>query len=321
MAADTPALAPLQGRLALVTGGGGFIGRWVAQALAEAGADVHVTVRAPQAGAPPGATTNAVVHAVDLAEPGAAAALIARLRPAVVFNLAGYGVDPAERDETSARLINSDLPPVLVEAMHSSGLRDWPGQQVVHAGSALEYGTATGNLREDGPATPTTLYGRTKLEGTRRLAAAAVRRGVRAVTARLFMVYGTGEHAGRLLPALIAAAAHDRPVELTAGEQRRDFTWAGDAAEGMLLLAVNREPELGSVNVATGRLTTVREFTERAAAVLGIAPGRLRFGALPARKEEMRHDPVTIDRLRALAGWVPATTIEEGVARTAAGAA
>ena len=77
---------------------------------------------------------------------------------------------------------------------------------MIHVGSALEYGTARGNLNELTAPSPTTLYGRSKLAGTLRVCRAARRRGFRAVTARLFTVYGPGEQPGRLLPSLMAAA-------------------------------------------------------------------------------------------------------------------
>lgn len=70
------------------------------------------------------------------------------------------------------------------------------------------------------------------------------------------------------------------------------------------------------VNLATGRLTEVREFVVRAARVLGVAPDRLDFGALPTRAEEMQHDPVSIAKLQQLLNWAPRTSIAEGVRLT-----
>jgi nucleoside-diphosphate-sugar epimerase len=47
--------------------------------------------------------------------------------------------------------------------------------------------------------------------------------------------------------------------------------------------------------------------------VIGLAPDQLQFGALPARPEEMAHEPVNVERLTAATGWTPRTGIEEGV--------
>ncbi len=301
-----------------MVGGGGFIGRHVAAALAACGAEAHATTR----GAAPGAKD----HPLDLRDDDAVRALVAEVRPAITFNLAGYGVDAGERDEGEAELLNDRFVGVLAEAVASAlTLRDarWPGLDLVHAGSALEYGTVEGDLHEWAQPRPTTLYGRTKLGGTRRLSRSCrelATTGLKAATARLFMVYGPGEHEGRLLPSLLLAAATRTPLKLTAGKQERDFTFVGDAAEGLLRLGVASGVRTGEVvNLATGRLTSVRAFVETAARVVGLAPELLRFGELPTRDEEMRHAPVAVARAKELLGWLPSTPIDGGVRRSASG--
>jgi len=185
----------------------------------------------------------------------------------------------------------------------------------VHAGSALEYCNVAGDLSEDGPTNPTTFYGKTKLEGTRAVAGSEAL-GVRGVAARLFTVYGPGEHAGRLLPSLIASAHSGEALELTAGTQQRDFTYVQDVAEGLLKLGTTTAIPGGIVNLASGRLTSVRAFAETAARLLTIPQTNLKFGAIPTRMEEMSHCPVSIVRLRRTTGFVPSTGIEEGIRRT-----
>ena len=55
---------------------------------------------------------------------------------------------------------------------------------------------------------------------------------------------------------------------------------------------------------------------DKAAALLGIAKSALNFGAAPVRSDEMFHDVVVVDRLRALTGWTPATSVVQGIQRT-----
>ena len=305
-------------RRALVLGGSGFIGRWVARHLTDAGADLVLVSRAPHANDPlwTGLGVQGARLAADLSRPGLAGEIVRSVRPALTFNLAGYGVDPAERDEALGARINHDLVLELVRACGEAADPAWQGQHLVHAGSAAEYGSADGDLSEDGPARPATWYGRTKLAGTDALTAATRQGLLRAVSGRLFTVYGPGERAGRLLPSLIEAARNGSAVALTAGHQRRDFTYVEEAAEGLLRLGSLSEAGLGPVNLATGTLESVRGFVERAAAVLGLPGERLRFGVLPDRPLEMSHDQVNVGRLRTLTGWVPAMSIEEGVRRT-----
>lgn len=308
-------LGAYRDRRVLVTGATGFIGWHVARALHEAGAEVLVTAR-PSGGASTGAPTAGLLTPTDLAVPGSAAAVVAEFKPSITFNLAGYGVDPAERSVPLSERLNTELPAELASACAEWADAEWSGQQLVHAGSALEYGLASGDLREATAVQPTTLYGTTKAAGAQRVLRAMHRQGLRAAVARLFTVYGPREHEGRLLPTLIRAAGSEGPIPLTAGTQRRDFTWVGDVVEGVLRLGARHEADVGVVNVATGTLHTVREFVERAAEVIGIAPGRLEFGALPTRAEEMQHDHVSVAKLQTLTGWRPATSIAEGVRRT-----
>ncbi len=310
--------AAYAGVRALVLGAAGFIGRWVARALCQQGAGIVLAVRDLPAAERIFAHYGIIgrVVAADLADPANARELIQTIRPEIIFNLAGYGVDPTERDERLAYLVNAGLAQAICEAMAGSGDAGWPGQRVVHAGSALEYGTIGGDLAEDSVPNPTTLYGRSKLAGTQALVEAGQRFGLRGLTARLFTVYGPGEHAGRLLPSLMDTARTGKPLALTAGAQQRDFTYVEEVAEGLLRLGCLPARPGDVVNLATGCLSAVRQFVETAATVLDIPPGRLHFGAIPTRVEEMRHDPVAVSRLQELTDWVPAIRPAEGIRRT-----
>jgi UDP-glucose 4-epimerase len=311
---------PYRGATVVVFGAAGFIGRWVARRLVDAGARVVLVVRdAPRAeplfacmGVTGQLETCDVTNAQDVR------ALLQRAQPAVAFNLAGYGVDPRERSPSDAYRVNVAMVEAMCDGMAAVPNQAWSGQRVVHVGSALEYGAARGNLREDTPPGPTTVYGRSKLAGTRALAERCRRHRLAGVTARLFTVYGPGELEGRLLPTLLAGGSHERVLEFTAGTQRRDFVYVEDVAEGLLRLGL-AAPQYGTVcNLATGRLTSVREFIEVAAGVAGLDPSRLRFGVLPTRPEEMSHDPVDVSLLDTLTGWRPMTAVADGIRRTAA---
>jgi nucleoside-diphosphate-sugar epimerase len=102
---------------------------------------------------------------------------------------------------------------------------------------------------------------------------------------------------------------------LSAGLQRRDFTYVEDVADGLLKLGLTSGGS-AIVNLATGRLTTVRGFVETAAGILGIPASRLNFGAVPANVHEMEHDPVSLSNLRRAVGWVPGTSIDIGIGKS-----
>ena len=301
----------------MVLGASGFIGRWVARSLVERRAYVIAVGRdADAVRAAVGAKSSPQqVEVYDFAQPLASGWLSA-LNPDVVFNLAGYGVDRSERDEALARRLNRDLVAELTDAVASLGASEWRHARLVHAGSALEYGATGGVLHEGSPTAATTLYGETKLAGTAALVERARASQARAIVARLFTVYGAGEHAGRLLPSILGAAGSGAVVPLSDGVQRRDFAYVEDVAEGLLRLGVSSVQPGEVVNLASGVMQPVRKFVEAAAAVAGVPRERLHFGAVPTRPEEMSHTGVSVDRLDELTGWRPSPDLQSGIRRT-----
>jgi nucleoside-diphosphate-sugar epimerase len=237
-----------------------------------------------------------------------------------VVNAVGYGVARDERDDRLAARLNADLVEELAEALVDAErvLPAWRGPRLIHLGSAFEYGSVEGTVTEATECRPRSVYGMTKLEGTRRLSEVVQRKGLRAVSARLATVYGPGEHPHRLLPSLLQAARTTETLSFTRGEQERDFTFVDDVAEGVVRLVSCKSLSDPVLNLATGRLTPVRAFAERAREMLGIPPDRLRFGDIPYREDEVWQGPIDVGRLQATLGWKPATSIDEGIRRTIA---
>ena len=286
----------------IILGASGFIGRCVASKIPES-ANTFLVMR-DLASAKPLKGTAIELDLLDSAE---LRKLFNDVRPSVIFNFAGYGVDPVERDEKLGEEMNAKLPRRICDA-----LRNHSDSLLIHTGTALEYGIATGNLAEETEAQPTTWYGQTKLAGTKTI----LESSVGSIVARLFTVYGPGEHRGRLLPSLIEAAENKREMDLTAGTQKRDFTYVEDVADGLIRLAGLRHEQSTLVNLATGKLHTVREFVETAARILKIPQKHLHFGRLPTRESEMQHENVSTERLRNLIKWTPSATIEAGIQKT-----
>ena len=307
----------LQVRVVLL-GATGFIGRWVARVLSAQEAELYLVVRDK-------ASANSVFSRYeingelieqDLGDFPTFKTMLRDIKPTITINLAGYGIDKSENDEQTAYKINAEFIQALCEGIGEEQGSVWKGQSIVHVGSALEYGEVGGDLSEESRPIPTTLYGKSKLAGTNNLKNGCRTYGIRGLTARLFTVYGPGEHKGRLLPTLIETANKHAPLKLTAGKQYRDFTYVEDVVVGLLRLGLTESEPGAIVNLATGKLSSVRSFVETAAELLNIPPELLKFGELPTRNWEMKHVPVTIERLKSLTGWSPTIGIAEGIRRT-----
>ena len=316
----------LQGEPVLVLGASGFVGRWVARELARRGARVHAQAREPARLPQPFRAGLELVQA-DLAEPGSVERLVAELRPALVINAAGYGVAKDERDDERARRLNLELVQELGEALarlHGSVGAE-PRVRLVHVGSALEAGPEPRSLDETAPLHPRDNYGITKAAATAWLDSARER--LPNLVARAYTVFGGGERPGRLVPSLLAARAGTARLPLSAGTQRRDFVYVEELARALVELAlvdgaqvrVRRYPfDAPGLNVASGALTSVRDFVRAFAARFGLAAERLGFGDLPPLSTEMHHPPVPIERLRAAVGWTPGAGPERGLDELAA---
>jgi nucleoside-diphosphate-sugar epimerase len=306
------------GVTALVLGASGFIGRWVTRALVLKGARVVAVARDAAAIGAARKSWNGPVEVVgcDVSDFAALAHTVTAVRPAITFNLAGYGVAAGERDAAIAQRLNAELVVALGTALVTARDADWSGLALVNAGSSAEYGQTDGPVSGDGPAEPITDYGRAKLAGSLGLARLCQQHDLPGATARLFMVYGGGEHPHRLFPSLLRAARTGEAMALSDGRQRLDFTYVEDVAEGLLRLGVS-EPATGEiVNLATGRLTQVRTFVHTAAELLGLKPEQLRFGEAAPRPDDVRYGPVRTSRFHQITHWTASTSIVEGIRRT-----
>ena len=222
----------------LVLGASGFIGRSVASRLGQTGAELIMAVR--NASTMQNQGSSGEILEIDLQEFDMVTDMIMQASPMIVFNLAGYGIDPVERDEAKASRINADLLPVLVKAMSRFLATRWQGQRIVHTGSALEYGMCAGDLSESSDPVPTTLYGQTKLAGTEALKMESMSMKLASITARLFTVYGPGEHAGRLLPSLLEAARNGKTRRPYGRRSAAGFYLCGRCCRGLLRLGISK---------------------------------------------------------------------------------
>lgn len=306
------------GTRVVVLGASGFIGSWVARSLSAQEANIYLVVRdlksSEKVFTSHGISGNIIE--LDLCNLESVIKMFHKVRPSITFNLAGYGVDRTECNEKMAYQINSHLVKTICEAIKGLRVHSWSGQDVVHIGSAAEYGNIGGDLSEDSYPNPTTLYGKSKLSGTHTMERCCSSYGIKGLTARLFTVYGPGEHRGRLLPSLLETTKTGKPLSLTTGKQKRDFTYVEDVVECVLRLGVSITKPGEVVNVATGRLTSIRNFSETAAEIMRIPGEKLIYGSVPIRGEEMEHLPVATGRLNQLISWIPSTTIKEGICKT-----
>ena len=260
---------------AIVTGGAGFIGSHVVDALVAQGAEVAV-VDSLVHGAKENVATGAELHVRDIREP--LDDLFDAVRPEAVLHLAAQ----ADVRVSVARPVEDAEVNVLGTVRILEGARKHGAQVVFSSTGGAIYGDCTKSAPEDSPCEPLSPYGTAKLAAEEYLRAYNRLHGTRHIALRYGNVYGPRQdphgEAGVVAIFLGALARGEQARIFGDGSQTRDYVYVGDVARATVA-ALGHEG--GVFNVGTGRETSVAELYELCARVAGSdlpaehAPARL----------------------------------------------
>jgi nucleoside-diphosphate-sugar epimerase len=291
----------------LVTGPSGFIGTHCLRRLAREDCEIHAVNRSGSGEPSAGATW----HVADLRDVNAVLPLIAKIRPTHLLHGAWvatprlYGHSPE-----NVAWLQSTI--ALAGAFGTHG-----GARFVGIGSSAEYDPGERPCVEDAtPIRPATIYGKCKAAAWLAVQAAAELHGFSAAWGRLFLPYGPGDSAGRLIPSMLAALRAGQPVSTTLGTQQRDFVYAPDAADLMVRLLLSEES--GAFNIGTGCATAVRAVVEYLASRCG-RPDLPQFGAIALAPGEPAVLVADMGKVRQRLSWSPQTDMHQGLDRLLGG--
>ena len=151
-------------------------------------------------------------------------------------------------------------------------------KKFVGIGTCFEYDLSGGMLSETTPLKPITPYASAKAAAYLMLSQWFYAKNIDLTWCRLFYLFGEGEDSRRLAPYLRSRLKENKIVELTSGDQVRDFMDVADAGKLISKVALNKS--IGAINICSGVPITVREFSENIAAEYG-SIDLLRFGVRP----------------------------------------
>ena len=300
----------------LVTGGAGFIGSHVVDALAARGDTVRVVDDLST-----GSRENLADHPevelleADIADPAVACRAAAGVDCAV--HLAALpSVPRSVREPRRAHRANVEATHELLLAARDAGVR-----RVVLASSSSVYGESETLPKHEGlPPAPVSPYALHKLIGEQYAALFTRLYGLETVALRFFNVFGPrqaprSQYSGVISLFTAALLAGRAPTICGDGGQSRDFTYVSDVARGVLQASAAPAAAGRAINIARGGRTTVNALCAALQRVTG-ASVAARHGE--SRPGDIRHSQADITLARDLLGFAPSVPVEDGLRRTVA---
>jgi len=301
----------------LVTGGAGFIGSNLVDALAAN--DKHEIIVADDFST--GARENVAHHAanprvrvvaLDIRDKRAAREIMRGVD--VVYHLAVQCIRVSIRDPYLVHEVNATGTLHLLTAALDEDIK-----RFVYCSSSEVYGTALRvPMDEEHPLTPTTPYGASKLAGETYARSFYLTYGLPVTVARPFNTYGAREHFegpyGEVIPKFVVRALNDAPLVIFGdGAQTRDFTDVSDTVRG-LIAAGECDALVGDVvNIARGQEVRIRDLAQIVLDTLPASKSVIEYQA-PRPGDVLRHC-ADIAKAKRVLGWSPKIGIRDGVRR------
>jgi UDP-glucose 4-epimerase len=301
--------------LCLVTGGAGFIGSHLVEALTAQGRPVRVLddfstgLRENLSHVRPAPD----IVAGDLADPDAVARAVAGA--GLVFHLGALAsVQRSVEDPATTHRVCATGTLHVLDAARKAGVR-----RVVYAGSSSAYGVPVGDVQsEDDAVGPLSPYAAAKLAGELYAGAFDATYGLETVWVRFFNIFGPRQRAdspysGVIALFIAAMSAGRAPTVHGDGLQSRDFTYVTDAVQALVKAAETPSVSGRFYNIGTGRSVTVLDLVAILNRLLGTSV--MPVHAAP-RAGDVRHSRADITRARTDLGYEPAVSFEEGLEHT-----
>ena len=302
-------------RSVVVTGAGGFIGRWSVPPLLRAGFDVHAVLSAAGLGAGiPAEVAGATVHHTDLLRPASIDALFETIAPTHLLHFAWIATPGVywQSPENERWLAAGKY---LVERFQMRG-----GRRAVLAGSCAEYDWSQASFCDE-VTTPlrtprdalSSAYADSKILMQRWFADFGRERGLSTAWGRIFFQFGPYEHADRLVASVIRNLLACEPALCSQGTQRRSFLHSSDV--GAAFAALLSSDVQGAVNIGSADAITVADLVATIASKTG-GDAWVRLGARPTPPSEPPVLLPNVRRLRDEVGWSPRLDLSEGLDAT-----
>jgi len=261
---------------ALATGGSGFIGSNLVEALVRRGDEVTVL---DDFSAGKMSNLEAVIDRVNVVRGSVTDLELLRKLTSetdIIFHLAVQCLMVCNENPILAHEVNDKGTFNVCQAAKEKN------NKLIYISTSEIYGTSQYTpMDEKHPTNPQSLYGLTKLVGEQYVQLFNRLYGVPAVIIRPFNVYGPNhreDNYAAVITAFIKRLEHGEPpiIEGT-GEQSRDFTYVSDTVDGILQLSKLNNAEI--VNIGSGKSTTIKDLALALMNIYGMKPSTLKYAS------------------------------------------
>jgi UDP-glucose 4-epimerase len=298
------------GHRVAVTGSTGFIGMHLLRGLHAVGAEIVAIAAADKHVERLDGLPFPVEHIIvdDICNLGEA---IRRAKAEYVIHLSAFVSNERSLHVLDETLRQNLLPTIslLVAAAEARVAR------VVLLGSCEEYSHKTTPFDTALATDPSSPYGASKAAATAYARMFTNSFRLSTVVLRPSVVYGPGQSDRMLICQVMKAMAKNRTVEVTGGEQTRDFIYVEDVVNAVIKSLTVPSAEGNVWNVGSGEIITVRDCLERIERITG-RTGLIEYGKRPYGENEIFQYELKVQETYAAFDWKPSVTLDEGLHKT-----
>lgn len=283
----------------IVTGATGFIGQWCVRGLLARG--WHVCTISSKANQAPYSSQITPIQA-DLLNSHEHERVIKTAAASHLLHLSWCV------EHSSFKTTRENIQHLTASIEFIKKFAELGGHRVVTAGSCMEYLWEPGQLREEAPCHPDTLYGICKHQLYQTMAQIAPILGLSYACGRIFFLYGPNENKSRFISSLIVSLLRGEKAHCKSANLRRDFLHVEDVADALVSLLLSERQ--GALNIGSGRATSLSSITS----YLGKQLGKSHLIKLSQAASRPLSFSADITNLQSL--WQPKISLWEGLDRT-----
>tara|TARA_A100001011_G_C14261191_1_gene822466 strand:- start:888 stop:1832 length:945 start_codon:yes stop_codon:yes gene_type:complete len=226
-------------------------------------------------------------------------------RPDVVIHLASY---------PRAKIVNNNPVEGVSQIVDGTTNMLWHARnfgvkKFVYISSSMVYGNFTTKIKEDADTKPINIYGEAKLTGERLVKMFCRNSDMKYSIVRPSGVYGPGDLPDRVISKFFEAAMTNKDLNVHNGNNKVDFTYRKDAAQGIIDVALS-DVFNNSFNITYGNARTLQEAAE---AVVRITNSKSKIIDTGSNSLYPDRGTLNIDRARQLVNYKPTTSLEDGL--------